>query len=161
MTPTRNKISLAILQAMILGLLGVLGYVTYAHNQVDSEVKILSDVLVRSNAAIVAIDSKGKVVEWSNGATEIFGWTREEVIGEKVDFLIPDSMLSRHHKRLSLAFSKRDGKTRVIECKANHKTLGQSSVDIVGSTRVYGEDMAVSHFELASNVIRVNESEKQ
>ena len=48
---------------------------------------------------IVAIDVEGRVVEFNPAATRIFGWERDEVLGESLSELIVPPELREAHKR--------------------------------------------------------------
>jgi PAS domain S-box-containing protein len=47
--------------------------------------------------AVISIDSQSRVLEWNPQAEQIFGWKREEVLGQNLaDFLIPERFRDRH-----------------------------------------------------------------
>ncbi|MGK7391961.1 MAG: PAS domain-containing sensor histidine kinase [Candidatus Cyclobacteriaceae bacterium M2_1C_046] len=49
--------------------------------------------------AIICIDSRGFIIIWNDQAEKIFGWKREEVLGEPVvDLIIPQKFKERYHK---------------------------------------------------------------
>ncbi|MBI5778380.1 MAG: PAS domain S-box protein [Planctomycetes bacterium] len=48
-------------------------------------------ILDNSADAIINIDSGFKVVTWSNGAERIFGYCREEIIGQSLNIIVPES----------------------------------------------------------------------
>ena len=50
----------------------------------------LAAIVDHSNDAIIAIGADGLITSWNTGATNAYGWTPEEVIGEPIDFLLPD-----------------------------------------------------------------------
>ncbi len=58
------------------------------HIQAQHFQNILND----SPDGLVIFDKEGTILEWNKGATEIFGYAREEVIGTKFDFLIPSDL---------------------------------------------------------------------
>ncbi|MEF8785830.1 MAG: PAS domain S-box protein [Haloarculaceae archaeon] len=49
----------------------------------------LRALIEASPVAIIALDSDGIVTDWSQAATEVFGWKREEVVGEDYP-LVPE-----------------------------------------------------------------------
>jgi PAS domain S-box-containing protein len=49
-------------------------------------IKLLNGV----HTAVVVWDSLRRIVFWNQGATEIYGWTRDEALGQELNFLIPD-----------------------------------------------------------------------
>ena len=54
----------------------------------------LEGVLRATPNAIVALDARHRIVEWNTGAERLFGYSREEVIGQDIDDLItgPDTL---------------------------------------------------------------------
>lgn len=54
----------------------------------------LEEVLTAAPNAIVTLDAQHRIVEWNPGAEQVFGYTREEVVGHDLDTLItkPDMM---------------------------------------------------------------------
>lgn len=52
----------------------------------------LQNILNDSPDGLVIFDTNNIILEWNKGASEIFGYTRDEVIGRKFDFLIPANL---------------------------------------------------------------------
>jgi hypothetical protein len=57
-----------------------------------------SDLLEALPDAIVAVDYKGSIVQVNSQALELFGYARGELVGQKVELLVPESY-RREHKR--------------------------------------------------------------
>ncbi len=53
-------------------------------------------ILESANDAIISIDDHGRVVLWNRGATEMFGYTADEMIGEPVTAVIPARFREPH-----------------------------------------------------------------
>ncbi len=52
--------------------------------------RLLGLFSTRSRAlALVLLDSEGKIVRWLAGASELFGYAESEVVGRRLDFLLP------------------------------------------------------------------------
>ena len=51
------------------------------------------DIIEHSADAIIAIDNNNHITAWNQGAEEIFGWNREEIIGKSITTFIPDDLL--------------------------------------------------------------------
>jgi hypothetical protein len=67
-------------------------------------VKTMAEVLLSSNLletlpdAIVAVDRDGTMVQVNAQAQELFGYERDELIGQKVEMLVPESYRRQHHR---------------------------------------------------------------
>ena len=62
-----------------------------------SEVLLSSDLLETLPDAVVAVDRDGTIIQINSQAQELFGYLRDELIGQKVEVLVPDSYRSQHH----------------------------------------------------------------
>jgi len=56
--------------------------------------KIVESVL----DAVIVTDEDLRVVLWNQGAERVFGYTSAEVLGESIEFIIPEGYLTRHRK---------------------------------------------------------------
>src|SRR5476649_1664211 len=53
--------------------------------------------------AVIVMKSDGTVVDWNERATEIFGWTRQEVAGQNMaELIIPAAYREAHRAGLAL-----------------------------------------------------------
>ena len=57
-----------------------------------------SDLLETLPDAIVAVDHDGTIVQINSQTQALFGYTRDELIGQKVETLVPESYRSQHHR---------------------------------------------------------------
>jgi PAS domain S-box-containing protein len=53
-------------------------------------------VLSAASDAIIATDRDGMITFWNPGATRIFGFTRDEAMGQSLDIIIPENLRARH-----------------------------------------------------------------
>jgi PAS domain S-box-containing protein len=61
------------------------------------EVLLSSDLLETLPDAIVAVDREGTIVQVNSQAQDLFGYNRDELIGQKVEILVPESYRHKHH----------------------------------------------------------------
>jgi PAS domain S-box-containing protein len=61
----------------------------------------LEAILESANDAIISIDSVGRVVLWNPRASEMFGYTADEMIGEPLTAVIPERFQSQHVEGIS------------------------------------------------------------
>ncbi|MGA7891765.1 MAG: PAS domain S-box protein [Candidatus Sulfotelmatobacter sp.] len=63
-----------------------------------------ADLLEALPDAIVAVDRDGTIVQINSQAQDLFGYARQELIGQKVEMLVPDSYRGQHqHHRQKFA----------------------------------------------------------
>jgi len=70
-------------------------------------------------AGIISIDEKGTIVDFSQGAEDIFGYSADEVINQNVKILVPDEIRPKHDSYLETGIDKIMGKQRAL--KSRHK----------------------------------------
>ncbi len=62
-----------------------------------AEVLLSSDLLEALPDAIVAVDRDGTIIQVNSQTQELFGYDRDELIGQKVEMLVPESYRRQHH----------------------------------------------------------------
>lgn len=62
----------------------------------DVELKFLS-VIESSSDAIILADSKSTIISWNNGAKQIFGYEKHEILGKKLEVLMPERFRAAHN----------------------------------------------------------------
>ncbi len=62
-----------------------------------SAVILSSDLLEALPDAIIAVDRDGTILQVNSQTQELFGYEREELIGQKVEMLVPESFRGQHH----------------------------------------------------------------
>ena len=63
-----------------------------------AEVLLSTELLEALPDAVVAVDRDGTIVQANSQAQELFGYERDELIGQKVEMLVPESYRSQHHQ---------------------------------------------------------------
>ena len=75
----------------IVGLVGVSRDITdrvQAERELEERRMYLEGVLGAAPDAIVTLDARYRIVEWNAGAERLFGYSREEVVGQNIDDLV-------------------------------------------------------------------------
>jgi len=57
---------------------------------------LLADIIRISADAIICLDADQRITLYNDGAEQIFGWTRDEVIGKPLDMLLPERARDVH-----------------------------------------------------------------
>ena len=58
--------------------------------------RLLQQLLDDAPDAILISDLEGIIRYWNNGATQLFGYTAVEVLGQSLDLIIPENLRGRH-----------------------------------------------------------------
>src|ERR1700687_1589426 len=69
----------------------------FLSNRTMSGMLLSSDLLEALPDAVVALDQNGTMVQVNTQAQALFGYLRDELIGQKVEMLVPESYRSQHH----------------------------------------------------------------
>jgi two-component system, sensor histidine kinase PdtaS len=60
----------------------------------------LAQILDLAEDAIISIDADHRIVLFNQGAEKTFGYTREDILGEKLDILLPPRFIERHQRHI-------------------------------------------------------------
>lgn len=97
----------------------------------ESEERLRS-ITQSANDAIITVDIKRKIIDWNLGAKKIFGYSRDETVGKKLDIIIPTSYFERYLESITSYNEERDsgiiGKT--VEVYGRHKNGGELPVEL-------------------------------
>lgn len=98
--------------------------------QKETEAEVVLAALEKSEAAVVGIDTTGKIILWSRGATLLFGFTREDTIGYGVGSLMPVGAREKHQVAFSRAMVGEIPVQNTISCTAMHASGKELPVQI-------------------------------
>lgn len=80
-----------------------------------------------STDAIISINEKEEIIQWNEAAFKIFGYSKDEMIGELLDLIIPEKYKSKHNegfrRYLETGEEKLIGRTAEFMGLRNDKTL--------------------------------------
>jgi PAS domain S-box-containing protein len=103
---------------------------------------ILAEAILSGRSdAIIAADRDGIIRFWNPGAERLFGYSRDEALGQSLDLIIPQRLRQRHW----------DGYSRVIQ--TGHSRYGNNDVLAVPAHRKDGATISVE-FAMLPNVLR-------
>tara|TARA_R100000005_G_C4985545_1_gene194008 strand:- start:650 stop:1204 length:555 start_codon:yes stop_codon:yes gene_type:complete len=100
-------------------------------NRHDQE--LLKKVINTSNNTLIGVDYEGKIFAWSNGALEMLGYTKSEIVGKSLHSLVPDALKDKHRQKF---ISKINDPTdtqifeRYISCSVLTKSRKEVNVNV-------------------------------
>jgi PAS domain S-box-containing protein len=57
---------------------------------------LAAQLVTKTGDGVIIAGNDGTILEWNDAATRIFGWSREQAVGENIDMLIPDNQKDQH-----------------------------------------------------------------
>lgn len=111
-------------------------------DKVESSERLYRTILESSAGAIVSVDPDLKIRAWSTGAERIFGYTKEEIVGQPLDILVPEHERSTVAERIQKV--RRKGFIRGWETQRAAKDGRLVGVEI--TLNYLGSDLASPQF---------------
>ncbi len=109
----------------------------------DSEERYRSLTETASDA-IISADSDGNIISWNKGASTIFGYVENEIVGKSLTVLMPDRFYDAHRK----------GFSRVV--KTGKSDLLGKTVELIGVRKDRTEfplELSIGTWETGSNIL--------
>jgi PAS domain S-box-containing protein len=94
------------------------------HKELETPPKsdeIYNALLASSRDAILGVNRKGAIVFWNKGAEQIFGYSTEEILGQPLTKLMPETQQEEQAEILKAFLSGTRGETGIIEGEALRK----------------------------------------
>jgi len=92
--------------------------------ELNDERNFVSSIISSSQDALIVIDKNSVITTWNEAASDIFGYTKDEMIGSSIEKIIPDEYKKLHFM----------GVARVNE-GGEKKLIGKGVVEITGVTK--------------------------
>ncbi len=122
-----------------------------SNKKVDDDLKksekMLQAIMDNIVDGLVITDEDGEIISFQGGAEKIFGYKSEEVIGKRIEMLMPSNYASEHNKYIKRYVKSKRPKTMGVgrELTAVKKTGEVFPVDIaLGSANLEGETVFVA-----------------
>ncbi|MDP1630056.1 MAG: ATP-binding protein [Caulobacter sp.] len=80
-------------------------------------------LLDHSTDAAMVVDQTGQILVWSHGAEVMFGWSRDEALGQSLDIISPDDMTQTHRMNFARYVAGKEGGVfdRPVELQAKRR----------------------------------------
>ncbi|MCY1713566.1 PAS domain S-box protein [Caproiciproducens galactitolivorans] len=100
-------------------------------DQLTKKESMLDAIINSAQDAIVILNSQGNVTLWNHAAEQIFGYTREEILGKNLHRLVG---MDEHTFQNSFEFFRlagaKNAKGKTIEVKAKHKNGHELNIEV-------------------------------
>ncbi len=119
------------------------------------------DIIENSADAIITIDNSNRITTWNHGAEEIFGWRKDEMIGQPIGKLIPDDLLEVG-EMLCLAYGiKRSGYVKNYETERMTKSGTRRLVQLTETVITDESGNIVGRSQILRDIseLRINENQ--
>ncbi len=90
-------------------------------------------ILEKANEAYISIDEQSRIINWNPYASQVFGWTKEEALGQPLhELIIPQQYREAHKKGMAKFLATGEGPVlyKTIEIIAFHRTKGEFPVEL-------------------------------
>ena len=106
-----------------------------AHAAPAPNMGLLQLIVEQGPDAVIFANHQGKIHIWNNAATELFGYLRNEALGQSLDIIIPDHLRNAHWDGFASAMASghtKHGKS-AFRTRAIHKNGGKLYVSLAFS----------------------------
>lgn len=134
------------------GTIGIMTDLSELKKKEESE-KILSNAIHHASDAIVVFDQNGVIKSWNNGAKVIFGYKKEEMVGENLDKLFSVEELANFFKQRKGYYS--------LEMRSKHKNEKQLVINATLTTVLTGDEDNVFYLLIARDITHQTEFEEE
>ncbi len=83
--------------------------------------------------AYVSMDEQGVITGWNRSAEALFGWPRQQALGQPVDIIIPDQLRQAHHQGMQQYGQNSIGPWlyKPVQSRALHRDGSEMDVEMV------------------------------
>jgi protein-histidine pros-kinase len=133
-----------------------------ARNVIANSRDQMRAILNAAPDAILTVDPNQKIVSFNPAATDLFGWTQEEIIGQSIQALIPQELRRRHFDQVARYVGDPSAKTgpmsaaRIVYAQRKDGTTFPALISLA-TYRVNGRDMVTATAHDMSETVRVNQ----
>lgn len=97
-----------------------------------NEAELFKSITDEAPDAVIWADAEGIIRYWNRGAEELFGWAASEVVGERMDLIIPENLRARHwegYHRVMAGGESRYGRRELLKVPALQKDGQRVSIE--------------------------------
>jgi len=129
-------------------------------NRLDVVERLATRIATATSDAIVCADAEGRITFWNAAAQALFGYARDEAVGQSLDLIVPDRLRERHwagfRRVVQGAAPRHLGKPVGVE--ARHKSGVEIAVEV--SFAAWPEDGVGEAFGIGTIIRDVSERKR-
>jgi PAS domain S-box-containing protein len=96
--------------------------------RVQASEQRINTIIEASQDAFVGVDLKGVITDWNTQAERMFGWTREEALGQRMgELVLPERFRDRIDEALALFH--RTGRSELLERRVERVVVNRAGVE--------------------------------
>ncbi|MFT3746468.1 MAG: PAS domain S-box protein [Pyrinomonadaceae bacterium] len=137
----------------------------------------LATIVETTRDAVISIDLTGSILSWNTGASKLYGYEQQEVIGKNVEFLLPKDRADEEKKILARIISgekidtyettrvRKDGSH--VDVSLTISPVRDADEQIIGASKIARDitmrrqaDKAVRDSEIMHRIVEAQESER-
>ncbi|MCA1318409.1 EAL domain-containing protein [Bacillus tianshenii] len=132
----------------------------FENQSIISERRFLS-VIESANDAIIISDCTGTIISWNKGAEKIFGFEKDEVVGEKLQTIIPKRYQEAHQKGMNRYISTEEPKVigKTVELEAVKKDGSEIPIEL--SLAAWKEEDTIFFSSIIRDITERKRNEKK
>lgn len=140
----------AVLSAYIFS--GAIWWVAHSLNRTDADRRQMEEMLRQNEErtrlivesaldAVVTISTDSTITDWNAQAESVFGWSRQEILGQSLDIILPPQHRQAHHQGMKHFLATGEGPilNRRLEITALHRDEVEFPVELTISPIQVGE----------------------
>lgn len=139
----------------------VYNYREYYEDQLEATKLRYSDIIEHSADAIISINNDQKITSWNSGAEEIFGWRRDEIIGEPITEIVPDELIEMQELECIEFGMQYQGHVRNYETERTAKNGEKKLVSLTESFIRNKDDEIVGRSQILRDLTDIKMREEQ
>ncbi|NIR65714.1 MAG: PAS domain S-box protein [Aliifodinibius sp.] len=149
------------LMLMVWAAWTVYNYREYYEDQLEATKMRYSDIIEHSADAIISIDNENNITSWNQGAEDMLGWQRGEILGREITKIVPDELIEMQELECIEFGMKFKGNVTNYETERLTKTGEKKLVNLTESYIRNKDDEIVGRSQILRDLTDIKMKEEQ